>query len=367
MQNLHEFVPRQHKMEGRAMNNGLRGIEYLLDLNRRHSTMFASPGMQLGRQKYRAEFPTEIQADKCMDGRLNLSLMTHTALGIIQPLRNLGGRFDLGWIAYQQEVLKWVHYSIQNGRNCLKLITYHFDRHDKHRGCRGFDYDVNAAKAFTANLKRQYDDTFGREVVYAIQIGIDTFNEALVLHGTNGEEVDLTEVQDSSPESLRNLVASLYPDMPRRIQQDLLPLVAGNIQHIADVKASKRPTEEVEHREWVLAVGRGFDWLHEINTALIVGPFHPNLSEPIGTAAKLILGNVSEGRVNDKDIVLVSSAPYRETAGPEQKLAEYKARFLADFAYNEVKQQAPQLLKKLQRLTVAVDMNNRSLNVLERS
>ena len=39
-----------------------------------------------------------------MDGRINISVATDTPAGIILPLRNLGGRFNLGW-PYFAEVL----------------------------------------------------------------------------------------------------------------------------------------------------------------------------------------------------------------------------------------------------------------------
>lgn len=32
-----------------------------------------------------------------MDGRINIPVATETPIGIMQPYRNLGGRFDLGW------------------------------------------------------------------------------------------------------------------------------------------------------------------------------------------------------------------------------------------------------------------------------
>jgi hypothetical protein len=43
-----------------------------------------------------------------MDGRLNLPVMTQTAVGIIQPFRNLGGKFDLGWPFFQATLETWI-------------------------------------------------------------------------------------------------------------------------------------------------------------------------------------------------------------------------------------------------------------------
>ena len=113
------------------------------------------------------------------------------------------------------------------------LVTYHYAKGDKHRGCRGFDYDVDAARAATASLKKKFDEVFGRGTVHAIQVGVETDNEGLVLHGDDGEVVDLA-VFDLTHGNVLKLIERLYPDMASRVRLDLLPLVEGNIRHIAE-------------------------------------------------------------------------------------------------------------------------------------
>lgn len=130
---------------------------------------------------------------------------------------------------------------------------------------------------------------------------------------------------------------------------------------------SNRPIPDAEHKEWVLGIGRGFDWLHAINTAFIVGPFDPNLSGAIGTAATLLKGNVDEGRVNPKNgLVLMTPASYRDSAGPERLLAREKAKFLSKFALDVIKEKVPDLVQHLQILTGYVDLNTRKFEVLDR-
>jgi carbonic anhydrase len=41
--------------------------------------------------------PSTIAVLKCMDGRINLPIATHTPTGINQLFRNLGSVFDVGW------------------------------------------------------------------------------------------------------------------------------------------------------------------------------------------------------------------------------------------------------------------------------
>lgn len=346
---------------------GMTGIEYLLQLNKENSDMYCNPGTALERRLYRAKHPTEIGVLKCMDGRLNGPVMTDTALGILQPWRNLGGKFNLGWIAFQQSIESWVKHAVHGGHNALVLVTYHYARGSTTRGCRGFNYDVDEARRYTRNLKEQFDRVFGTSVVYALQCGIETDFESFILHGQDGEVVDIAEVRDGSTDALILLIGRMYPDMPKEIVKDFVPLLQGNIKHIKQIRSSHRPDIEAEHREWVLGVGRGFDWLHEINMALIIGPFDPYLADAVATAAKLIKGNIDEGRISkDAGVVLLSSAPYRDSAGPERILAQEKALFLDAFVLDVIRQQAPDLIAYLRRLVVTVDHNTRAVDVLAR-
>jgi len=339
------------------------GIDYLLNLNELHSQAFIDLATE--RRRYRGDHPTEIAALKCMDGRLNLPVITQTALGIIQPFRNLGGRFDLGWPFFQSIIDSWVKYSIRRGRHCLTFVTYHFSRGDKYRGCRGFNYDTDVARNTAIKLKGQFDRVYGKGAVIPIVCGIETDLDALILHGEDGHAIDLAEAKYSSKLELESMLHSLYPSMPERIAMDMMPLIEGNIRHIAEVRAANRPIAEVEHKEWVLGLGRGFDWLHAINTAFIVGPFDPNLTTTIETAATLLKNNIENGRVNQSGTVLMSSAAYR-SIGSEHELAKEKAVFLSKFAFKIIKDKVPDLVPHLQILTGCTDLNTRKFEVIER-
>lgn len=347
------------------MRNTNTGIDYLLDLNTRHSQAFMDLATE--RRRYRGEHPTEIAALKCMDGRLHLPVMTQSALGIIQPFRNLGGIFNLGWPFFQATIDQWVDYSISRGRHCLVFVTYHFARGDTHRGCRGFNYDTDAAKAAAINLKNQFDSVYGMGgAVVPIVCGIETDLDALILHGDDGRSIDLANAKESSQLELEEMLRSLYPSMPERVIRDLIPLIRGNIKHIAEIRTTNRPIEEAEHKEWVLGVGRGFDWLHVINTAFIVGPFDPNLSVAIETAGRLLKNNIDEGRIDADGVVLLTSAVYRDEAGPEYHLSREKALFLSKFALNIIKDKVPDLANHLQILTGRTNLNTRKFEVIER-
>jgi hypothetical protein len=344
------------------------GIDRLIELNRVHSTLFSDPGNSLSRRRYRGEHPTEITFLKCMDGRLNGSIITETPLGIIQPFRNIGGKFNLGWSHFGDEISGWIKYSTQRGRNCLIFVTYHFSEGDKHRGCRGFDYDRESAMDFARKLKGDFDNDFGKGAVYTIQAGIETDFDAIILHGENGEIWDLAKEVNSSEIYLISKLRQFYPKMPERTILDFLPLIQGNIRHVAKIKSENRPIIDAKHREWVIGIGRGFDWFHLINAALIVGPFDPDLDTAIETAARLVKNNLDEERIpREGKIVLLTSKSYREEAGPEKLQAARKSRFLMDFAFETIKNRVPEILDNLECLAVTVNTNTRLFDMIERS
>ena len=344
--------------------------DMLISRNKEQSAIFASPDAALWRRKYRAEHPTEIAAFKCMDGRLNLPVMTETPPGIIVPFRNLGGQFDLGWPFLGSEVRTWVDYAISRGRSAIPLVTYHFSKGDVHRGCKGFSYDTKAAKAFTENLRKQFEKVFGKShlVVYPVQVSIETDEDALIFHGEkHGEILDLSLVAPMIDiEVLRLSLERLYPTMPRPMVNDLLPIAMGNIRHIKEVRESARPIEQIDHQEQVLAIGRGFDWLHLPNKALIVGPYSPDLSKPIGIAAGLLLDNIQKKRVPASEgVVVMSAAGYRDEAGPERLMAEEKARSLARLTLEVIHDKVPELAKYMKLIVGVTNLNTRKYTEID--
>ncbi len=73
-----------------------------------------------------------------------------------------------------------------------------------------------------------------------------------------------------------------------------------------------------------------------------------------------------KGRVDPNGIVLLTSAAYRDEAGPEYHLAKEKALFLSKFAHDIIKEKVPDLVPHLQILTGFTDMDTRKFEVIER-
>jgi hypothetical protein len=340
-------------------------IDWLKKINREHSDFFCSPDQDLLRGFYRSQHPTEICAFKCMDGRIHLPYITKTPLGIIQPFRNLAGKFDLGWPYLGQAFENWVKYSISKVRKCLVMVTYHFSAgNNEHRGCAGFDYDKQAALNFTAQFKAQIERVFGVEhsVVYPIIVGLETDTDSLIFHGAGDATLDLGKIDaKTDPEILRQQLAKLYPEMSATMINDLLPMVLGNLQHIAEIKASERAIIDSEHREFIIGIGRGFDWLHEPNIALLIGPYSLDLYQPVKTAMEIIQHNMEAGRIKNDGFIVLTSAPYYRSLGIDKFRAIEKTKVLTNLAKEVAAKRFPVLQPKMHIISAIVDNETREI------
>lgn len=340
-------------------------IDWLFEIAAQHAATYSSPETWLARERYLAEHPTAILVLKCMDGRINIPIATKTPKGIIQPFRNLGGMFNLGWPHLGEVLAHNVQQVVHAGRRVLVLITYHYSKGDPHRGCAGFNYDTAAAHAHTLEIRAQVEHTFGlgHGTVYPLVCGFETDEDALILHGAgggnHGDVLNLAELPPAEVPRLAQRLAALFPDMPAQVRADLLPLLLGNLEHIAEVRQASRELN-IEHREWIICVGRGFDFLHMPNLALIIGPYSPDLADPIRKAAGIIESNMRAGRIPDDGFLLLASAPYEEI-GVDRARAQLKARFLSKFAAEEIERQYPDLAKKMHVRTAVLDWGSRRL------
>lgn len=342
-------------------------IDWLFEHAARHSALYCSPDASLARGRYLARHPTAIAVMKCMDGRINIPVATNTPLGIIQPFRNLGGIFDLGWPHLGEVLAHFVQRRIAEGRRVLFLVTYHFSRGDRVRGCAGFHYDTEAAFAHTQHLLGQFEAVFGKGhgTVYPLICGFETDEDALILHGTGGATLDLSTLTAGDADTLPARLAALFPDMPQQMRADLLPLLNGNLARIEEVRQTPRRLDG-EHREWMICLGRGFDFLHMPNLALIVGPYSPQLADPVSTAAGIIESNMKAGRIPGDGFLLLASVPYEEL-GSDRARAELKARFMAGFAAEVIRDRHPQLAGRMHVRRAVLDWRSRRLETLEAS
>ncbi len=313
-----------------------------------HSLDFLHIGECWDRHDYIQRHHTPISALMCMDGCVSVARVAKVPWGIVQPFRNLGGRFDLGWSHLGELLAESILEETKKGGTVLCLVTYHFSKSDWHHGCTGFDGDADAARAHAFTVARQLDRSFGQKhsSVYPIVVGIETDDEALLFHGVEGKEVlDLSAVPETDEFRLVTSLRHLYPEMPEYIIADLMPLITGNLSHIADLTRRNRSIN-FHHREWIICVGRGFDWLQPADQALIIGPYSPDLSEPLHTAASTIESNMRCGKIPEDGFLLLTEAPYRQF-GRERARAELESRYLAELAADIIRDRHPHLANKM--------------------
>lgn len=350
------MIPHSHPIADR--------IAWLFDLAQRHASDYASAEAWLDRKRYRAQHPTAIWVMKCMDGRINIPIATQTPKGIIQPFRNLGGMFRLGWPHLGETLVNDMAAVINSGRQALVMVTYHYSKGDERRGCAGFHYRTQDAVAHTFEIRAEMGVLFGAQhhTVYPLVCGFETDEEALVIHGHLGATLSMADLSEADLESLPQRLMALLPDMPTQMRHDLLPLLAGNLRHIARLRQMVR-TLDIEHREWMLCVGRGFDWLHVPNIALIIGPYSPDLADPIRKAAGIIRANMRAGRIPHDGFLVMSSVPY-EDIGVDRSRALLKSNFMADFAVETIRKDFPDLAPLMTVRKTVLNWHSRQVEML---
>ncbi len=357
--------------EGEAM---CETANFLLGHNARISAEFMGEPTRSERERYMSQHPTEILVFKCMDGRLHLTMMSELPTGAVDPYRNIAGKFDLGWPKLCTDIKAKVTEASAKGQRLLALCSYHYASGCRERGCRGMQYDTNAARGEAEKLATQFLDVFAggaRAAVIPLVMGIETDEEALIFEAFHDDTDQLTFSLLTSKTSLKRLdtrdfaarvpdaaavlaaVTSLLPGVDRQLAKDLAPIVINNAKHIYERRQLNLPIIELDHKETVIAVGTGFDWLHVPNKAFIIGPYDHLWPQHVATAASIVTPNVDLA-AND-GIVLITSAYCSDQPGSYGwKLAENTAKYYAKVSQEAIVAQKTLLAKTKVHVLVGV-------------
>ncbi len=338
--------------------------QYILDLNRARSEEFCSPQAQDQLHYYSKHHPTHILAFKCMDGRINLPLITGLPDGVFKPFRNIGGKFDLGAPLLNDLVVQARRDALAAGSRMLALCTYHFSNGDSHRGCAGHNYDTQSAMDGAIKLKQQFESMFGKgnAVVAAIVIGIETDEDTLIFHGENNTTLSVADSVEMSAEEILVKLRKLYPWMDREMLDDILPIAVGNCDHVRTIRSQKRPIAELVHGENIIAVGRAFGWMHLPNKALIIGPYDYDWGAAVRVAGGIVADNLAQGLVNKQDgALLLVLTPFWHTA--ERDAAAEKSRYIARVSQAVLSEAYPDLL--LRTLVGVTDLHTGLIHELQ--
>lgn len=317
------------------------------------------------RRQYREKYPTEFGVTKCMDGRIHLPAITQTPFGVLSPWRNLGGDFDIGWPQMGDSVKSFEEYAHGERCPCAMLITYHFSKGDRHRGCAGFNYDTEAAIRHAYEFKAGLVRAFG-ERIHPIIMGIETDGESLIIHGAKERKLDVERCVGLYGEQFfaefgDSDLAQFLPDTPFQVRHDLMPLIQGNARHVTEIVKNGRKAIELVHNELVLAIGQGFDWLPR-HIAIIIGPCDPNLDAAIIKGAKIIQNNRNEGRIPSDGVLLICN-PFRKKE--DIGMMAERSRFLARFAFSHIERAIPEMKGFFVPLVGVINMGKRKFIPVE--
>ncbi|HSR89341.1 MAG TPA: hypothetical protein VLK22_03005 [Candidatus Udaeobacter sp.] len=312
-------------------------IEKITQMNLAWSREFLLTSPQ--RAEYRQLFPTEIAVTMCMDGRVNLPRWVKALFGLFTVFRNIGGKYCLGWPLMNSSISEWYNYVLSKGRRALLIITYHYSKSDRELGCAGFNFDTQAAKQAALEFKLEVDRACSG-TISTLLVGLETDDEKMVIHGADDSFLDVSECEGLSESALRRRLSVLLPNIPGGTREDLMPLIRGNVEHMADVHKTRKEPIHLHHNERVLAVGRGFSWLNNNNFALVIGPCDPDLDSAIVTAAEIIEDNWQQGRIVGSGVLLVSTG-YRHAY--QRGLAISTSRYLAEFAMKHIRKKLPSM------------------------
>jgi len=339
-------------------------LNEILSLNAQRSSEFSTPAARDARILYSSQHPTKILVFKCMDGRINLPLTTGVPMGRLHPFRNIGGKFTLGDPYLGRLVLDAKDDAIRSGRSTLALCTYHYSKGSEHRGCAGRDNDTRAAQDGAFELKKEFEEVFGsdNQAIAAIVVAIETDGDELIFCTENGEELKVSEYISASDDEIREKLFTLYPNLTHQMVNDLLPLILGNRTHIE--KTKDRPVTELVHNENIICVGRGFDWLHLPNRALIIGPYgytDTSWHKAIEVAGTIVRNNFKNSeKLRDSGALLLVSASYKDVG--ERGIAITKAKYFAHVAETALSPVAEEL--KLEKLVGVTDMETMKFHPL---
>lgn len=337
-------------------------VQALFEVNRNQSKKFVSKAAQTARRKYREKHPTGVILTQCMDGRVDFPDAMGLPLGIARQFRSLGGLFRLGWPYFGHVVNDAVSYSFNSGNDCLFIATYHFSQGDSRRGCAGCDFDVPFSIYQAELLRQQVESAYAKwhPRVHSVVCGQETDSGALIWHGANKKTLNLADATGWGIDDLASAFRKLYPMMPEKMLGDLVELAVGNIKNIVAIRDSGRLATTVIHQEFVLAVGRGLDWL-PYGTALSIGPWNEReLRTSIEKACVIIKKNMQEERVPDDGFLLLASSQCttrQDSAGEKHAIA--RAAEIARFAQTIIGCFDSKLAGKMHTKTGVTDLDTR--------
>jgi hypothetical protein len=344
-------------------------IAEILTHSAAHTALFAEQRLQ--REEYLFDHPTDIAVMLCIDGRAKLRTCTGTLPGVITPMRSPAGDAHPSWPGFKANMKTF----LESGHSMdLFIATFHESgSNNSHLGCAAVNKNPHEARRIADALASQLNHLHRGTSLSCIVMGIDTDDDSLILRSNAGTELNTKSLKGASAPEIQEQLYRLYPDCPRKIREDLTPLIEGNLRVLAS-RERIREGEQLDHQESVIGIAGGlgsFDWLDR-DMALIVSTINlGKFEEWLATAATVLLGNIARWgndplrrHLVDRGVVLMSCMPYWRPSRYEILQAELDAVYHEEVAMEIIRRRFPELLPHLDVLTARIDMTTRTLKVI---
>ncbi len=351
-------------------------IEEVRCLNARQVRVFAE--QQPNRTRRRSQHPTEIVIIQCADGRVCTATAAQVPEGIVTEMREIGGQFDPASPIFHSRLLDILRFAQSRGRQVLIWVIYHFSEEDPELGCAGHGCNRETARRCAERLTQTINVELldGRhDLARAITVGYETDEDVFLMHEAEGRHVvSMTNLLDAGEGALREICLALYPDMSGDMIEDLIPLMAGNIRHVQEIRSSGRGPQRIDHREVMIAIGSQLGWLTRGNRnyALALSDKDPTqLPVMVQKAARLILESRYAGRIDIPHSLLFSQVPYSLVGEPPelhtflQKQALLQARRLAEVGMDAIRRAFPSDIGVFRGFIATLDRNTQALTQTE--
>lgn len=351
-------------------------IQEVIGINRKCSAFFNDPGQRTARKFRRAMENYFKMWTTCGDGRVNIPNVTQMPLGVSKYFRNIGGRFNLEWEKFDTAVNNYYLYHLkEEGKGSIVFLNYHKSKGSIMRGCKGFNYDEEAAIKAMYELREQFYFLHGKktEAIIPLVCGLETDEDALIFHGSKGHIfnlalVDMTLLNNEVElkRFLQHEFKRLYPWMLRQAIDDLVFIARNNLEHIQEVRRTNRPITELVHTERAVILGRGADLVYEDNFALRIGMYSDEAEEAIREALGIVKDNLESGRIDRaKGFVLMSSASYGAENGLTPERAILRAKGYRKLGLKVVKESYPEMQEYMHQLTAISSLDSRQFKIIE--
>jgi len=303
------------------------------------------------RSAYRESHSTEFALTKCMDGRVDVTLITGTPIGIITAFRSVGGIHNLEWKKFRRCLENWLNHAKAKKRSAVLIVTYHWSRGALQFGCKGFNYNLQAAVDGMSRFRRQVESHYRGEI-WPVMVGLETDTNSLIVHSPKGEILDLGLVYpDTGKSFLEEKLHSMFVGFPESVLKDLASLFLGNVQYINNNKV--KSSEPLDHQEQVLAIGDYVEWL-PFGFALKLGLHDPVLKQSIVVAASIIHDNLLSGRIPNNGALFIS-VPYWQ---PNQRQAAItQSNSLFQIANKSIRENYPDMRNFFNPLVGVMDLS----------